>query len=144
MKLFKKLAIALTSALCAVGICLAFAACGESNPDANLAEGTYVFYVYLDDGTTPAEGTTFAVCLDTSASESVCLVAVSVDKNGRGEVDLSSYTIYNGGVYFHFGLLPDGYSYPSDSYTVTLADGSQYTNAYKVTSQISTYTLTKA
>lgn len=144
MKLFKKFAIALTCALCAVGVCLSFAACGESNPDDNLAEGTYAFYVYLDDGTTPAEGTTFAVCLDTSATNSVCLLAVAVDENGRGEVDLSSYTVYNGGIYFHFGTLPDGYTYPSDSYTVTLADGSEYTNAYKVTSQVSKYTLTVA
>ncbi len=152
MKLFKKLTIAFACALCAAGVCLSFAACGESNPDANLPEDTYVFYVYLEDGTTPVEGAILSICYNTETS-SVCLATPAVtDSNGRAEADLSSVADeIHDSLCVHFTMLagdtspvgfPDGYTYPANSQTITLNEG-EYSNAWYITEQVTTFKLVK-
>lgn len=178
---FKKFLLAILCALCAACLCVSFAACGgddddstdngtnenggstdnsATDPDANLADGTYVFYVYLDDGTTPVEGAQIQICYNVSDKSSTCYGTIATtDTNGRAEIDLSALSQYNAyntsGLCAHFNTtlnvstmtyepagFPDGYTYPSGLQTIELNVGS-YEHAWYITDQVTTFKLVK-
>ncbi|MCD8372724.1 MAG: hypothetical protein LUD27_05425 [Clostridia bacterium] len=163
MKLLKKILLPALAAVTAAA-CVALAACGETNPDANLTEDQYVVYVYLDDGETPVKGVVFNLCYNTNSTQSTCSInSYTTDSDGRVLFDMTEITYVdspvihiktttdtdaepdeNGDYPVVYQGIPDGYGLPANASKQTLNGNASYDDAWTLTEQVTTLVLTKS
>ncbi len=155
MKLFKKFATAFTFVLLALTLCLGMVGCGETDKyaaeddDTGWDKKTYVVYVYLEDGKTPAKDVNLSLCYNTETLSS-CLTPAKTNEDGRVSFTFPEGITPVGDPVIHFNanllgnyVLPEGYGMPSDVSEVVMNGSISYTYAKVATTKVTKFNLTK-